>query len=193
MAWLINEVHQAIEIQKAIGLLGEDTTVADYITFYNLGYYDTEDKYQMKYTHSKLLIVDDKELIVGSANCNARSMTGKKDSEVAIHIQGTGSGAVDKIKNYRVELMQEHFGCPPYLDPATEYKQIQATLQINLDNLEKPSARFKPRATPWGNIPLAQLYNAQNPGQDNKPGHVPDKSPIKGNIVDNILGFKLSG
>ena len=35
------------------------------------------------YVHSKLMIVDDKWVICGSANINDRSMLGKRDSEVA--------------------------------------------------------------------------------------------------------------
>ena len=36
------------------------------------------------YTHSKLMIVDDWCLIVGSANINDRSMLGDRDSEMAV-------------------------------------------------------------------------------------------------------------
>ena len=36
------------------------------------------------YVHSKLLIVDDKYAILGSANINDRSMKGDRDSELAI-------------------------------------------------------------------------------------------------------------
>jgi phospholipase D1/2 len=39
------------------------------------------------YVHSKLMIVDDKYVICGSANINDRSMLGKRDSEVAILIK----------------------------------------------------------------------------------------------------------
>ena len=35
------------------------------------------------YVHSKLMIVDDKYVICGSANINDRSMLGKRDSELA--------------------------------------------------------------------------------------------------------------
>ncbi len=39
------------------------------------------------YIHSKLMIVDDKYVICGSANINDRSMLGKRDSEVAVLIK----------------------------------------------------------------------------------------------------------
>lgn len=38
------------------------------------------------YVHSKLMIVDDNYVIMGSANINDRSMLGTRDSEVAVTI-----------------------------------------------------------------------------------------------------------
>ncbi len=42
---------------------------------------------ELIYVHSKLMIVDDKIAIIGSANINDRSMIGKRDSEVCVIIQ----------------------------------------------------------------------------------------------------------
>lgn len=41
----------------------------------------------MIYIHSKIMIVDDKKMIIGSANINDRSMLGKRDSELALLIE----------------------------------------------------------------------------------------------------------
>lgn len=41
------------------------------------------------YVHDKLLIADDRIVIIGSANINDRSMLGPRDSEVAIRIEDT--------------------------------------------------------------------------------------------------------
>ena len=38
----------------------------------------------MIYVHSKLMIVDDSAVIVGSANINQRSMAGSRDTELAL-------------------------------------------------------------------------------------------------------------
>lgn len=38
----------------------------------------------MVYVHSKMMIVDDQKVIIGSANINDRSMLGTRDSELAI-------------------------------------------------------------------------------------------------------------
>ena len=40
------------------------------------------------YVHSKIMIVDDRKVILGSANINDRSMNGDRDSEIALLIEG---------------------------------------------------------------------------------------------------------
>ena len=42
---------------------------------------------EMVYIHSKLMIVDDRRMIIGSANINDRSQLGKRDSEIALLIE----------------------------------------------------------------------------------------------------------
>uniref|UniRef100_A0A3B3TH81 Phospholipase n=1 Tax=Paramormyrops kingsleyae TaxID=1676925 RepID=A0A3B3TH81_9TELE len=44
---------------------------------------------ELIYVHSKMLIVDDNTVIIGSANINDRSMLGKRDSEVAVIMEDT--------------------------------------------------------------------------------------------------------
>ena len=75
---------------------------------------------ELIYIHSKLMIVDDKRLIIGSANINDRSMLGSRDSELAVCIEGRDSqqvqsdsgpvGVVNKIHEFRKALFKEHFG-----------------------------------------------------------------------------------
>lgn len=43
--------------------------------------------HEIIYVHSKLMIVDDKYVICGSANINDRSLLGKRDSEIAAIIK----------------------------------------------------------------------------------------------------------
>jgi len=63
------------------------------------------------YVHSKLMIVDDEYVILGSANINERSMAGDRDTEIAIGAyqphQPTPYGAVH---NFRMSLWAEHLG-----------------------------------------------------------------------------------
>ncbi|XP_043933010.1 phospholipase D2 [Protopterus annectens] len=44
---------------------------------------------ELIYVHSKMMIVDDRKVIIGSANINDRSMLGKRDSELAVIVEDT--------------------------------------------------------------------------------------------------------
>lgn len=64
------------------------------------------------YVHSKIMIVDDQILRVGSANMNNRSMG--LDSECDLSIDAsleTNGGCEDRIANTLYELLGEHLGC----------------------------------------------------------------------------------
>lgn len=76
---------------------------------------------ELVYVHSKLMIVDDEKVLIGSANINDRSLLGSRDSEIAIVIEDeqiceikVGAQKVRKVRkfahNLRVELFMEHFG-----------------------------------------------------------------------------------
>ena len=61
----------------------------DYISFHSLRNHsilDSTPVSELIYVHSKLMIVDDKTVIIGSANINDRSLIGRRDSEVAVLI-----------------------------------------------------------------------------------------------------------
>ncbi|XP_038048919.1 phospholipase D1-like [Patiria miniata] len=63
-----------------------------FLTFYGLRTHDTlngELVTELVYIHSKLMIVDDRSFICGSANINERSMLGKRDSELAVLVEDT--------------------------------------------------------------------------------------------------------
>jgi phospholipase D1/2 len=61
---------------------------SEYIMFYGLRTHDMLDEpaTEIVYVHSKLMIVDDDIILVGSANINDRSQVGKHDSEIAMVI-----------------------------------------------------------------------------------------------------------
>ncbi|XAR69377.1 Phospholipase D [Bertholletia excelsa] len=69
----------------------------------------------MIYVHSKMMIVDDEYIIVGSANINQRSMDGARDSEIAMggyqpnHL-AANQAAKGKIHDFRMALWSEHLG-----------------------------------------------------------------------------------
>lgn len=72
----------------------------------------------MIYVHAKTMIVDDEYIIVGSANCNQRSMDGARDSEIAVgayqphHVLGESSRSrpQGQVHGFRMSLWYEHLG-----------------------------------------------------------------------------------
>ncbi|ELU04927.1 hypothetical protein CAPTEDRAFT_168015 [Capitella teleta] len=98
----------------------------EYISFYGLrtheeliGNLTTE----LVYVHSKMMIVDDFSVIIGSANINDRSLLGKRDSELAIIVQDTHTvpsrmngkdfQAGTYASSLRKSLFREHLGIGP--------------------------------------------------------------------------------
>ena len=62
------------------------TDPSEYITFHGMRNWSVlmgKLVQEIVYVHSKLMIVDDKYVICGSANINDRSLLGKRDSEIA--------------------------------------------------------------------------------------------------------------
>jgi phospholipase D1/2 len=89
----------------------------------------------MIYVHSKMMIVDDKIIIIGSANVNDRSMHGSRDTEIAIlasQLSKKGNTLTKKgaVRNFRLRLWEEHTGydfskCKPETDTcALQLQQI---------------------------------------------------------------------
>ncbi|GJE88360.1 phospholipase D1 [Phanerochaete sordida] len=96
----------------------------DYISFFSLRNWgklrgDVLTTEQV-YIHAKVMIVDDRLAIIGSANINERSMRGDRDSEIASVIRDTDmvectmAGKPYKVGRFahtlRIRLMREHLG-----------------------------------------------------------------------------------
>lgn len=74
------------------------------------------------YIHAKIIIVDDRVALIGSANINERSMLGSRDSEVAAIVRDTDmlsstmAGRPFQVGRFahtlRMRLMREHVGLP---------------------------------------------------------------------------------
>lgn len=95
----------------------------NYFSVYSLRKYDLiEENFvtEIVYVHSKIMIVDDRVAIIGSANINDRSMQGERDSEVAVIIEdldmldGKMNGVDFKVGTFahslRCDLFKEHLG-----------------------------------------------------------------------------------
>ncbi|MGX4996741.1 phospholipase D-like domain-containing protein [Enterobacter hormaechei] len=134
---------------------------AKYVTLLNLRGYAELAAYPDKkiavteqiYVHSKLMIVDDRYVLVGSANINERSLQGDRDSELAVLISDTeggynnidGSGIQSPYRafarDFRKKIWTKLLG-----DAAGEYS----------DFLEKPA-----KAENWQKIRELAINNAR--------------------------------
>jgi len=115
-----------------------------YVSFYCLRTYATLESAglvtEQIYVHSKLMIVDDRVAIIGSANINDRSMKGDRDSEIAMvventHLQDSTMGGKpfpvgEFAHTLRCKLWEEHLGVSlekcPYLKDPTSTASIEA-------------------------------------------------------------------
>ena len=73
------------------------------------------------YVHSKMLIVDDAYIIIGSANINQRSMAGTRDTEMAVGCwqpRHPAANPTGDVHTFRQSLWAEHFNGT---DPAFEH------------------------------------------------------------------------
>jgi phosphatidylserine/phosphatidylglycerophosphate/cardiolipin synthase-like enzyme len=66
--------------------------------------------FRATYIHSKLMIVDDRFLTVGSANLTNRSMGLDSELHVAWEYEGENGQLIASIRNVRVSLLAEHAG-----------------------------------------------------------------------------------
>jgi phosphatidylserine/phosphatidylglycerophosphate/cardiolipin synthase-like enzyme len=102
-----------------------DLNPLDYIGFYSLrnwGIMNNKVVTEQVYIHSKLMIIDDRILLIGSANMNDRSMLGYRDSEIVLRIEDTNhinslmNGQVHSVGfmpfMVRTRLMRQHLGNP---------------------------------------------------------------------------------
>ncbi|XLS78672.1 hypothetical protein HN51_062897 [Arachis hypogaea] len=82
----------------------------------------------MIYVHSKMMIVDDEYIIIGSANINERSMNGGRDTEIAMgvyqpsYLATNKNSARSQIHRFHLSLWYEHLGIykETFLNPELE-------------------------------------------------------------------------
>uniref|UniRef100_J3MFL1 phospholipase D n=1 Tax=Oryza brachyantha TaxID=4533 RepID=J3MFL1_ORYBR len=126
------------DIAGALKAKNSDADPRDYLTFFCLGNREVQSNGEyvpahhpregtqyakaqkarrfMIYVHSKMMIVDDEYIIVGSANINQRSMDGGRDTEIAMgafqprHLNIDGQAARGQVHGFRMSLWYEHLG-----------------------------------------------------------------------------------
>ncbi|KAF9176906.1 hypothetical protein BGZ51_009416, partial [Haplosporangium sp. Z 767] len=103
------------------------------------------------YIHSKLMIVDDRIVIIGSANINDRSQVGYRDSEIAIIVEdqqtvpsrmnGVPYQAGKMAHKLRSDLFREHLGLLPHVEHHVLTKG--SVLPVDLDAPSKDPAEAR--------------------------------------------------
>ena len=125
-----------VSTKKLIREIGDDWQ--PYLTLLNLRNWDTlggRPVTEQIYIHSKLLIADDRTVVLGSANINDRSQMGDRDSELAVimHDDAPVSALLDGKRTQQVgasahglrkALWRKHFGLMGGSAPATELQAV---------------------------------------------------------------------
>ena len=128
---ILGHTYAGICRNNGLSIIEELSTIMgdkwqDYIGFYSLrghGVLNGVPVTELIYIHSKLMIVDDEAVIIGSANINDRSMLGNRDSEFCVLIKESLKydslidGQEEKTAKFAVTLrkalMAEHLGLKP--------------------------------------------------------------------------------
>lgn len=133
-----------------------------YIQFYSLRKWstigpDAKLVTEQLYVHAKLMIVDDRSCVIGSANINERSMNGNRDSEVAVIIRDNDlvKSKMNTKEYYagrfplelRQRLMREHLGCDVDLVDFIErkFERIKLLAADNWETLDVFSTKEEER------------------------------------------------
>jgi phosphatidylserine/phosphatidylglycerophosphate/cardiolipin synthase-like enzyme len=108
----------------------------------------------MIYVHSKLMIVDDRYVIIGSANLNERSLNGGRDTEICIGMwpatDKQAQTCVDQVTAFRRRLWLEHFGpnmetlITKWEDPQVAGAQAQVIARLNYEMMRHCRRRALP-------------------------------------------------
>ena len=128
LRWQFNTYRMMYErIRKALKKYQSQKKVEDFFVLMCLGtredptsfvdaekseHETTQNGRHMIYVHSKMIIVDDEFILVGSANINDRSMRGNRDTEIAVVCdqRTPDSFHSQEIQDFRLSLWVEHFG-----------------------------------------------------------------------------------
>ena len=219
---ILKYTYKTISRNKGLSLIEKLKNLLDmsdpdlfkkYIGFYSLRNHALVNNIpvtELIYIHSKLIIVDDKYVLMGSANINDRSMVGDRDSEFAIifkdeevaqNFNSTMDGYDFKCSNFakslRVNLWKEHLGIEDndvknidlLNDPLTDevWEFIKKRAKINTDIYRElfkcyPDDNYKF----FKNIPKKEKQTEKNLKI------LRDKyEKLKGNIKGHIVEFPL--
>ena len=198
------------QLQKIMG-----NAWKNYIGFYSLRNHSLVNgvpKTEIIYIHSKLMIVDDNKVLIGSANINDRSMLGTRDSEFAVIIKekkqlinkktnrnfvmngDTNYRGANFATNFRRELWGEHLGIDsndPILDDPVSKELISLFVSRANSNTGLYHDIFGCYPDDaYTNFEL--LKKAKELQQKEKPEELLNKyNSMKGKIVGHIVNYPL--
>ena len=187
----------------------------NYIRFFSLrnhGLINDIPKTEIIYIHSKLMIINDKTVLIGSANINDRSMLGNRDSEFAVIVDEkqeiknikTGKKYIMNgnsnynATNFAIELqkklMAEHLGInpdEPILDDPVSDELFNFCINRAKNNMEIYNYLFS--CYPHDSFNNFQkLKNAQEiKNNQNEKDLVDEYNKYKTKIVGHIVEFPL--
>ena len=161
----------------------------------------------MIYIHSKLLIVDDTQVLISSANINDRSMIGNRDSEFGVLIEeeknefylmnGNNDYEASKFAvGLRKKLMSEHLGIDidnSILDDPVSNKLFEFMISLAKNNTQIYKSIF--RCYPDDDYTTFELLSKAKKMSDEEWNDVllnkymRMKNQILGNIVEFPLNF----
>ncbi|WIA08753.1 hypothetical protein OEZ85_008176 [Tetradesmus obliquus] len=147
----------------------------------------------MIYVHSKLMIVDDEYILLGSANINQRSLEGSRDSEICIgacqagHTMASAAALLPRgqVAGFRKALWLEHIGAlgPEHDDPS----RLECMQALRATGDANWQAFMHPDVQP---LPQGHLLNYPNSvGYDGSVGPLPDCLEFP-DLGGKILGVK---
>ncbi|KAL7645158.1 UNVERIFIED_CONTAM: hypothetical protein RMT77_003536 [Armadillidium vulgare] len=152
-------------ISKALRKVGSSAHPTDYLSFFCLGKREALDELPqdldepdegsvaakarrhmrfMIYVHSKMAIFDDEYTLIGSANINERSLSGNRDTEMAVGLyeegytkEESGDTIQGRIQAFRLALWAEHCGAhsEKHKTPS-DYECMKELRELGEDNLQ---------------------------------------------------------
>jgi phospholipase D1/2 len=132
------------------------------------------------YIHSKLLIVDDRHVLLGSANINDRSLSGHRDSELAVMLfdskqvqkplRDRVTHVNDLARNLRMDLWKKHFAIglgDGIVSAATEMIPLMETpaAEATIKAIQKLASRNADiYAKTFAHVPWSKTVNGKGDG-----------------------------
>jgi len=118
----LNQAQNLARLRKAAAETGHDLGL-----FFTLPYCAGEEERPERgtYIHSKLMIVDDRFLTIGSANLTDRSLGVDTELNVSVEAKSPSDPLVRTLRDLRLALLSEHLGGLPVTEAESMLAQIR--------------------------------------------------------------------